>query len=33
MSSDITKDYDKKYNTILLRDTFIDKAYASLTKN
>ena len=33
MSSDITKDYDEKYNTILLRDTFIDRAYASLKNN
>jgi glyoxylase-like metal-dependent hydrolase (beta-lactamase superfamily II) len=33
MSSDITKDYDEKYNTILLRDTFIDRAYTSLKKN
>ena len=33
MNSDITKDYDEKYNTILLRDTFIDRAYASLIKN
>ena len=24
------KDFDKKYNTLLLRDTFIDRAYASL---
>jgi len=31
--SDITKDYDEKYNTILLRNTFIDRAYASLKKN
>ena len=30
ISSNITKDFDKKYNTLLLRDTFIDRAYASL---
>ena len=30
MSSNITKDFDKKYNTLLFRDTFIDRAYASL---
>ena len=30
ISSNITKDFDKKYNTLLLRNTFIDRAYASL---
>jgi len=30
ISSNITKDFDKKYNTLLLRDTFIDRAFASL---
>lgn len=30
ISSNITKDFDKKYNILLLRDTFIDRAYASL---
>ena len=30
ISSNITKDFDKKYNTLLLRDTFVDRAYASL---
>ena len=30
ISSNITKDFDKKYNTLLLRDSFIDRAYASL---
>ena len=33
MSSDVTRDFDEKYNTILLRDTFIDRAYTSLKRN